>query len=99
MRQKKVETILTTRYENEDTRHNIFTKTILFLLQKHKRLTTLELYDFVKEIHPEMCNDDITYHNEKRWKIEIRQALFFWRSKGMVSGQGTARNNTWILTE
>ena len=97
--QQKLDTILSVRYEDTETRHSIFTKTILFLLQKHKQLTTHELYTFVREIHPEMCNDDIIYHNEKRWKIEIRQALFFWRRKGMVSGLGTTRNNTWTLSE
>jgi HKD family nuclease len=95
--QKKLDTIFALRYEDTETRHSIFTKTVLFLLEKHKQLTTHELYAFVQEIHPEMCDDNSTYHNEKRWKIEIRQALFFWRRKGMVAGQGTSRNNTWIL--
>jgi HKD family nuclease len=94
---QKVESILTTRYEDTETRHSIFTKTIMFLLQKYKQLTTHELYDFVKEIHPEMCDDEIEYHNEKRWKIEVRQALFFWRRKGMVSALSKARNSAWIL--
>jgi HKD family nuclease len=94
---QKVESILTTRYEDTETRHSIFTKTVMFLLQKHKQLTTHELYEFVREIHPEMCDDAIEYHNEKRWKIEIRQALFFWRRKGMVAGLSKARNSPWIL--
>jgi len=94
---QKVESILTTRYEDTETRHSIFTKTVMFLLQKYKQLTTHELYEMVREIHPEMCDDEIEYHNEKRWKIEIRQALFFWRRKGLVSGLSKARNTAWIL--
>jgi HKD family nuclease len=95
--QKKLDAIFAVRYEDTETRHSIFTKTIFFLLKKHKQLTTHELYTLIKDLHPEMCNDDITYHNEKRWKIEIRQALFYWRRKGMVIGQETSRNNIWIL--
>jgi phosphatidylserine/phosphatidylglycerophosphate/cardiolipin synthase-like enzyme len=95
--QKKLDAIFSVRYEDIETRHSIFTKTVFFLLEKHKQLTTHELYTLIKDIHPEMCNDDIIYHNEKRWKIEIRQALFYWRRKGMVAGQETSRNNTWIL--
>jgi HKD family nuclease len=95
--QKKLDAIFSVRYEDTETRHSIFTKTVFFLLEKHKQLTTHELYTLIKDIHPEMCNDDIIYHNEKRWKIEIRQALFYWKRKGMVSGQETTRNNIWIL--
>jgi HKD family nuclease len=95
--QKNLDTIFELRYEDTETRHSIFTKTVFFLLEKHKQLTTHELYRLVREIHPEMCKDTIIYHNEKRWKIEIRQALFYWRRKGIVAGQGTSRNNTWIL--
>ncbi|MDR0349089.1 MAG: phospholipase D family protein [Tannerella sp.] len=95
--QKKLDTIFALRYEDTKTRHSIFTKTVLFLLEKHKQLTTQELYVLVQGIHPEMCDDNIIYHNEKRWKIEIRQALFYWRRKDIVIGQGTSRNNTWIL--
>ena len=94
---KKLDEIFAVRYEDTETRHSIFTKTVFFLLEKHKQLTTHELYTLIKDIHPEMCNDEIIYHNEKRWKIEIRQALFYWRRKGMVAGQETSRNNTWIL--
>jgi len=93
----KKEIIFSIRYEDTETRHSIFTKTIFFLLEKYKQLTTHELYALIKDIHPKMCNDDIIYHNEKRWKIEIRQALFYWRKKGLVAGQETSRNNIWIL--
>jgi HKD family nuclease len=95
--QKKLDAIFAVHYDDTETRHSIFAKTVFFLLDKYKQLTTHELYSFIKDIHPEMCNDDITYHNEKRWKIEIRQALFYWKRKKIVAGQGTSRNNTWIL--
>jgi hypothetical protein len=46
-----------------------------------------------------MHDDAIEYHKEKHWKIEIRQALFFWRRKGIVTGSGTPRHQTWGLSE
>jgi hypothetical protein len=46
-----------------------------------------------------MCDDSIEYHNEKRWKIEVRQALFFWRRKGMVCGQGPTHHQVWRLAQ
>ena len=95
---KKIDSLFFCRYDNKETRHSIFVKTILFLLQKHKELTTIELYALVKDIHPEMCDNSIEYHNEKRWKIEVRQALFFWRRKKMVLGQGPVHHQVWSLT-
>jgi phosphatidylserine/phosphatidylglycerophosphate/cardiolipin synthase-like enzyme len=97
--QKKIDSLFVSRYENKETRHSIFVKTIMFLLQKHKHLTILELYAFVKDIHPEMCDDSVEYHNEKRWKIEVRQALFFWRRKGTVLGNGPIHHQTWSLID
>jgi hypothetical protein len=96
---KKMNSLFVHRYEDKETRHSIFVKTVLFLLQKHKRLTIVELYDFVKDIHPEMCDDSIKYHNQKRWKIEVRQALFFWRRKGMVFGKGPTHHQVWSLSK
>jgi hypothetical protein len=96
---QKIDDIFISRYENKETRHGIFVKTVKFLLQKHNQLTTLELYELVKDIHPEMCDDAIEYHKEKHWKIEIRQALFFWRRKGIVVGNGTPHHQIWSLNE
>ena len=96
---ERIDSLFIHRYENKETRHSIFVKTVLFLLQKHKQLTIIEIYAFVKDIHPEMCDDSIEYHNEKRWKIEIRQALFFWRRKGMVFGQGSPHHQVWSLSK
>jgi HKD family nuclease len=96
---QRIDDIFTNRYENKETRHGIFVKTVKSLLQKYNQLTIVELYELVKDIHPEMCNDAIEYHKEKRWKIEVRQALFFWRRKGIVAGSGTPHRQTWSLSE
>lgn len=95
---QKIETILVSHYENKETRHGIFAKTIEFLLQKNKQLTTEEIYFLVQDIHPEMCDDGIKYKNgEKKWKIEIRQARFFLQKKGLVI-QVPNKQHNWTLT-
>ncbi|MDR2587866.1 MAG: phospholipase D-like domain-containing protein [Spirochaetales bacterium] len=96
---QKINDIFIKRYKNKETRHSIFVKTVRFLLENHSQLTTLDLYELVKDIHPEMCDDTIEYHNEKRWKIEVRQALFFWRRKGIVAGSGMPHHQIWELSE
>jgi hypothetical protein len=56
---QKIDDIFISRYENKDTRHGIFVKTVKFLLQKYNQLSTLEFYELIKDIHPEMCDDTI----------------------------------------
>jgi hypothetical protein len=98
--QQKIDTILESRYEDKETRHSIFAKTIKFLLGKHKQLTTPELYSLVQDIHPEMCDDTVKYSNgEKKWKIEVRQARHFLKKQGVVTMHGTSHNNIWMPTE
>ncbi len=95
---QKIETILVKQYENKNTRHSIFAKTIEYLLQKNKQLTTDEIYLLVKDLHPEMCNGEVKYKNgEKKWKIEIRQARFFLQRKGSVI-QVSNTKHCWTLT-
>ena len=97
--QKKIDTLFVSRYENKDTIHSIFTKTIKFLLEKNKQLTTEEIYILVQDIHPEMCDDNRKYKNgEKKWKIEVRQARFALQRKGIVV-QVPNLPHTWTLSE
>jgi hypothetical protein len=95
--QQKIDTLFANRYEDRDTIHSIFTKTIKFLLEKNKQLTTEEIYMLVQDIHPEMCNDNRKYKNgEKKWKIEVRQARFALQRKGIVV-QVSNTPHTWTL--
>jgi HKD family nuclease len=95
--QQKIDTLFVSRYEDKDTIHSIFTKTIKFLLEKNKQLTTEEIYMLVQDIHPEMCNDNRKYKNgEKKWKIEVRQARFALQRKGIVV-QVSNTPHTWTL--
>jgi len=96
---QKIETIIKDQYENKDTRHSIFAKTIEYLLHINKQLTTDEMYLLVKDLHPEMCNDEIKYKNgEKKWKIEVRQARFFLQKRGSVI-QVPNKKHSWTLAD
>lgn len=71
-------------YENKEARHSIFVKTIQYLLEKNKQLSTEEIYQLVQDIHPGMCDDNFKYKNgEKKWKIEVHQAYFFYKEKDL----------------
>ncbi|MDR0910150.1 MAG: phospholipase D-like domain-containing protein [Spirochaetaceae bacterium] len=96
-RQQEVNKILVSKYDNKETRHGIFTKTIMYILNRKNEMTIQDLYSFVQEIHPEMCDDSIEYHKEKRWKIEVRQALFYWERKGIVKTEGKPGHYIWKL--
>jgi HKD family nuclease len=97
--QQKIDTLFVSRYENKDTIHSIFTKTIKFLLEKNKQLTTEEIYTLVQDIHPEMCDDNRKYKNgEKKWKIEVRQARFALQCRDIVE-QVPNLPHTWKLSE
>jgi phosphatidylserine/phosphatidylglycerophosphate/cardiolipin synthase-like enzyme len=95
--QQKIDTLLVKPYENKEARHSIFAKTIQYLLEKNKQLSTEEIYQFVQDIHPEMCDDTFKYKNgEKKWKIEVRQARFFLQRKGHVA-QVPNQPHNWTL--
>lgn len=83
--QQEITETIASQYNNKETRHGIFAKTIDYLLHKNSELTTTEIYKLVQDIHPELCNDDVKYSNgEKKWKIEVRQSRFFLQKKGVV---------------
>ncbi|HPW66970.1 MAG TPA: phospholipase D-like domain-containing protein [Salinivirgaceae bacterium] len=99
--QQKIDSILETQFTDKETRHGVFAKTIKFLLENNKQLTTQQLYQLVQEIHPEMCNDTIKYSNgEKKWKIEVRQARHFLKKQGVVemSVSHTSHQNIWSIS-
>lgn len=100
--QQKIDELLISRYSGKETRHGIFVKTIEFLLRKHKQLSTENVYAFVQDIHPEMCDDNTKYSNgEKKWKIEVRQAMFALKKKNAVvmNNIPNSRQHIWSLTK
>ena len=101
--QEKIEAILTSRYDSDDTIYSIFTKTIIFLLQKYGQLTTKELYALIQDIHPEMCDDTVRHITNKgrdfgiKWRHHVRQAQVSLGKSGIIVGQGKPRNFIWTL--
>ncbi|MDR2526656.1 MAG: hypothetical protein LBC92_02155 [Rickettsiales bacterium] len=80
------------------TRHNIFEKTILYLLKQTKTLSTGEIKNKIKEIHSDLCNDDIYYQNSKGrrfgrlWFVYVRSALQTLKKKGIIEQIGENKN-------
>jgi len=66
----------------------IFADTILYLLaQRH--MTTIELHNHIRQIHPDLCDDTLDrvidgQHFGKLWKHQVRNAQQHLRRRGMV---------------
>src|ERR1035437_7063854 len=55
--------------------HSVFERTILYLLQKHGPLPTSTIYNFIEEIHSDLCDNSIDGVNfGKKWKHAARTA-------------------------
>lgn len=79
--------------------HTVFAKTILYLLRKHKRLTTRETHDLIAEIHPDLCDDSVNRVINgqafgKKWKHIVRTSQQNLKSAGLIQLQ----NGYWKLT-
>lgn len=77
------------------TTHAIFAETILYLIS-NRPLTTVELNERIKEIHPDLCDDNIDRvidgkHFGKFWKHEVRTAQKYLKRKGVVSYDADTR--------
>jgi len=103
--QQKIGALLINHYNNDDSRHRIFTKTIKFLLQKYGQLTTKELYALVQDLHPEMCDDTVRHITNKgrdygiKWRHHVRQVQVSLKASGIIASQGQPRNHIWTLTK
>jgi hypothetical protein len=84
------------------SRNQIFVKTITYLLSKFGHLKLNAIYEFVKEIHPVLCNDDVIFrafgskHYGKKfgikWQHDVRSALYTYLIRsGVVASQGTGK--------
>jgi len=71
----------------------IFTRTILYLLEKHGELETSELHALLKEIHPDLCDDTVEriINGEsfgKKWKHSVRSAQWGLKYQGAIDKSG-----------
>jgi HKD family nuclease len=98
------EKLLANRVQNGQTTNKIFSETILYLLRKHKSLTTRELHQHIKEIHPDICDDKIDrvingQRFGKLWKHSIRNAQRALKDSGKIENRGQGRKTVWYLKE
>ena len=80
------------------TAHAIFADAIRHLLRR-KPMTTVEINQTIRSIHPDLCDDNIDrvingQHFGKKWKHAVRTAQAFLRRKGEIR----LENDKWQLT-
>jgi len=78
--------------------HNIFSKTILYILEKNQGLPTEQIHIQVQQIHPDLCNDGIDRIIEgknfgKKWKHAVRTSQQHLKKKGLIY----LENDLWKL--
>lgn len=69
--------------------HTVFEKTILYLLNKYGTLHTQQLHNFIKNIHPDLCDDSVDRvingaRFGKKWKHAVRTAQQHLKRRGLV---------------
>lgn len=78
------------------TPHAVFADTVLFLLRKNP-YKTKNLYDEIKAIHPDLCDESIKLvisgetWNQARWRHKVRHAQLFLSRQGRIA----LRNGVW----
>ncbi|PYS88310.1 MAG: hypothetical protein DMF64_20725 [Acidobacteria bacterium] len=75
----------------------IFAETILYLLSR-REMSTIELNDQIRLIHPDLCDDSIDRvidgkHFGKFWKHQVRSAQVYLKRKGVI--QYDAEHRLW----
>jgi HKD family nuclease len=72
-----------------DALHATFEKTIFYLLGKYGALETQRLHSHIKEIHPDLCDDNIDRVIDgvrfgKKWKHAVRSTQQHLKKKGLI---------------
>ncbi len=78
--------------------HTVFEKTILYLLKKHGSLSTDQIHNMVKDIHPDLCDNTIDRVIDgkrfgKKWKHAVRTSQQHLKKKGLIYWE----NDKWYL--
>ena len=79
--------------------HNIFSKTILYILGKNGALNTEQIHHYVKQIHPDLCDDSVDRvidgkHFGMKWKHYVRNAQQHLKRNNLIE----LINGLWKLT-
>jgi hypothetical protein len=69
--------------------HTVFARTIEFLLRKHGSMSTVQIHGYVREIHPDLCDDTVDRvidgeHFGKKWKHAVRTSQQMLKKRGVV---------------
>lgn len=80
--------------------HNVFARTILYLLEREGPLSTETLHPLVQEIHPDLCDDSVDRVIEgrrfgKKWKHAVRTAQQQLKKQGLIELRDDRR---WVST-
>jgi len=73
--------------------HQIFSKTILYVLKKHGSMSTEDIHAHVQDIHPDLCDDSVDRvidgrHFGKKWKHAVRSSQQHLKKNGLISLEG-----------
>ncbi|MBI5916731.1 MAG: hypothetical protein HY842_15240 [Bacteroidetes bacterium] len=84
----------------EGALHNVFEKTILYILQKNGPLPTAVINNLIEEIHPDLCDSSVDRIIDgvrfgKKWKHAVRTAQQHLKKKGLVE----LSNGNWTLIQ
>ncbi len=79
--------------------HNVFGKTILYLLNREGPLSTQALHPLIQEIHPDLCDDSVDrviagVRFGKKWKHAVRTAQQQLKRNGTIE----LSNGQWMPT-
>lgn len=82
----------------EGALHSVFEKTIHYLLQKNGPLPTVLIHNLIKEIHPDLCDNEVDrvingVHFGKKWKHIVRTSIQNFKKKGFIE----LINGNWTL--
>ena len=88
-KEEVLETALLRNRVRGRTVNAIFAETILYLLKTKGSLSTQELHPLIRDIHPDICDDNIDrvingQHFGKKWKHLVRNAQQFLKRSGAI---------------
>lgn len=80
--------------------HTVFAKTILYLLQCHGPLSTIQLHPMIEVIHPDLCDNSVDRVIDgkrfgKKWKHAVRTAQQQLKKQGLVR----LADDRWMITK
>jgi hypothetical protein len=73
--------------------HTVFQRTILYLLQHHGPLSTVQLHPLIEAMHPDLCDNSVDRVIDgrsfgKKWKHAARTAQQLLKQKGLIARDG-----------